>query len=71
MVEAHCSSEEEVIEEDGVGFRRYSRSTPRFTARVMAELPELRMVHRYGTGYNTVDIEAGRGRGVWVANVPD
>src|SRR3712207_1656363 len=38
---------------------------------VMDELPELRMVGRYGVGYDIVDVEAARGRGVWVANVPD
>ncbi|MCA1848670.1 MAG: C-terminal binding protein, partial [Actinobacteria bacterium] len=41
------------------------------TASVMAELPELRMVGRYGVGYDIVDVEAARERGVWVANVPD
>jgi phosphoglycerate dehydrogenase-like enzyme len=34
-------------------------------------LPELRMVGRYGVGYDIVDVEAARERGVWVANVPD
>src|SRR3712207_7812419 len=38
---------------------------------VMDELPELRMVGRYGVGYDIVDVEAARERGVWVANVPD
>jgi D-3-phosphoglycerate dehydrogenase len=37
----------------------------------MAELPELHMVGRYGVGYDIVDVEAARERGVWVANVPD
>jgi D-3-phosphoglycerate dehydrogenase / 2-oxoglutarate reductase len=31
----------------------------------------LRLVGRYGVGYDTVDVEAARERGVWVANVPD
>jgi D-3-phosphoglycerate dehydrogenase len=70
VIEAHCTSEEGVIEA-GRGVSALLTQYARITARVMAELPELRMVGRYGTGYDIVDIEAARERGVWVANVPD
>jgi D-3-phosphoglycerate dehydrogenase / 2-oxoglutarate reductase len=70
LVTAQCRSEEDVIEAG----RRVSALLTQYapiTARVMAELPELRMVGRYGVGYDIVDVEAARERGVWVANVPD
>ena len=41
------------------------------TDRVMAERPEVRIVSRMGAGFDTVDLEAARRRGVWVANSPD
>jgi D-3-phosphoglycerate dehydrogenase / 2-oxoglutarate reductase len=70
LVTAQCRSEEDVIEaarEVSALLTQYAK----ITARVMAELPELRMVGRYGVGYDIVDVEAARERGVWVANVPD
>jgi D-3-phosphoglycerate dehydrogenase len=41
------------------------------TERVMAERPEVRIVSRMGAGFDTVDLEAARRHGVWVANSPD
>src|SRR5215204_2225917 len=41
------------------------------SSRGFDELPELRMVGRYGVGYDVVDVAAARECGVWVANVPD
>jgi D-3-phosphoglycerate dehydrogenase / 2-oxoglutarate reductase len=70
LVTAQCRSEEDVIEA-GQGVSAMLTQYARITARVMAELPELRMVGRYGVGYDIVDVEAARERGVWVANVPD
>jgi D-3-phosphoglycerate dehydrogenase / 2-oxoglutarate reductase len=70
LVTAQCRSEEDVIEaarEVSALLTQYAR----ITARVMSELPELRMVGRYGVGYDIVDVEAAHERGVWVANVPD
>jgi D-3-phosphoglycerate dehydrogenase / 2-oxoglutarate reductase len=67
---AQCRSEEDVIEA-GQGVSAMLTQYAKITARVMAELPELRMVGRYGVGYDIVDVEAARERGVWVANVPD
>lgn len=43
----------------------------RFTRRVFAALPGLRVVARYGVGVDTVDLAAATDHGVVVANVPD
>ncbi len=34
-------------------------------------LPSLRIVTRYGVGVDTIDLQAAKERGIWVANVPD
>jgi D-3-phosphoglycerate dehydrogenase len=39
--------------------------------RVFKALPELRIVSRFGAGFDTVDTNAARALGVWVANSPD
>ena len=70
LVEAQCRTEEDVIEA-GQGVSALLTQYAKITARVFDALPELRMVGRYGVGYDIVDIEAARERGVWVANVPD
>jgi D-3-phosphoglycerate dehydrogenase len=70
VVEARCRTEEDVIEA-GTGASALLTQYAPITARVLAGLPELRMVGRYGVGYDIVDVEAARERGVWVANVPD
>ncbi len=70
LLEAQCRSEEDVIGA-GQGVSALLTQYARITARVMDELLELRLVVRYGVGYDIVDIEAARERGVWVANVPD
>src|ERR671910_912108 len=70
VVEAQCRTEGDVIEA-GRGVSALLTQFAPITARVMDELPELRMVGRYGVGYDVVDVEAAKQRGVWVANVPD
>lgn len=40
-------------------------------ARVFEARPEIRIVSRYGAGFDTVDIADARQHGVWVANSPD
>jgi D-3-phosphoglycerate dehydrogenase len=40
-------------------------------ARVFEYRPEIRIVSRMGAGFDTVDVDAARARGVWVANSPD
>jgi D-3-phosphoglycerate dehydrogenase len=70
LITAQCRTEEDVIEAGRGASALLTQYAP-ITARVLAELPELRMVGRYGVGYDIVDVEAARERGVWVANVPD
>ena len=41
-----------------------------FTAEAMARCPNIKFISVIGTGYNTVDVEAARARGIPVANVP-
>jgi D-3-phosphoglycerate dehydrogenase len=40
------------------------------TAGVLDQLPDLKMISRFGTGFDNVDVEAATERGIWVANVP-
>jgi glycerate dehydrogenase len=40
------------------------------TREVLAQLPELRYIGVLATGFNVVDIEAARERGIVVANIP-
>ena len=70
LIEAQCRTEEDVIEA-GQGVSALLTQYAKITARVFDALPELRLVGRYGVGYDIVDVEAARERGVWVANVPD
>ena len=70
VVEARCRAEGDVIGA-GRGVSALLTQYAPITARVFDELPELRMVGRYGVGYDVVDVEAARECGVWVANVPD
>ena len=41
-----------------------------FTAEAMDRCPNIKFISVIGTGYNTVDVEAARARGIPVANVP-
>ena len=70
VVAAQCRTEEEVVEAGSGASALLTQYAP-ITARVMDGLSELRMVGRYGVGYDVVDVEAARERGLWVANVPD
>ena len=55
MLEAQCRTEEDVVEA-GRGVSALLTQYARITAKVLAELPELRMVGRYGVGYDIVDV---------------
>lgn len=40
-------------------------------AATIAKLPKLRLIAHFGVGYDTVDVEAARARGIAVTNTPD
>lgn len=42
----------------------------KFTDRVFDQLPKLKLMVRYGMGYDTVDLESARAHGVTVCNAP-
>lgn len=67
---ARCRSEDDVIaaaaDADGI----VVQYAP-ITDRVLAALPGLRAIGRYGVGVDTVDVAAATTRGVAVCNVPD
>jgi len=60
---------EELIEA-GQGAQVILFTAARFTAEVFDCLPELRLLVRYGIGYDTVDLAAARERNVDVCNAP-
>lgn len=66
---AQCRTEQDVLascrEADGL-IVQYAP----ITAAVLAGLPRLRVVARYGVGVDTLDVAAATARGVVVANVP-
>ncbi|MGN7477969.1 C-terminal binding protein [Solibacillus silvestris] len=42
-----------------------------FTEKVLASLPNLKLIIRYGVGVNNIDLEAATKHGIQVCNVPD
>ncbi len=46
------------------------RSTSKFTADVLQECPQLRLISIWGTGTDNVDLDASKARGVRVTNTP-
>lgn len=67
---AQCRTPEEVIQA-GRGASAFLVQYAPITREVLEALPEVRIVSRFGVGVDTVNVEAARERGVWVANVPD
>ena len=67
---AQCRTEEDVIaaSEDCQGV--LVQYAP-INARVLDARPGIRIASRYGAGFDTIDTQAARSRGVWVANSPD
>lgn len=67
---AQCRTPEDVIAASGGCQGLLAQYAP-VDARVFEYRPEIRIVSRMGAGFDTVDVEAARARGVWVANSPD
>jgi D-3-phosphoglycerate dehydrogenase len=67
---AQCRTEDEVIAA-GKGCAGFLTQYTPMNARVFAALPELRIVSRFGAGFDTVNTADAKEFGVWVANSPD
>jgi D-3-phosphoglycerate dehydrogenase len=67
---AQCRTEQDVIRE-AEGCQGLLVQYARVGAGVFAARPEIRIASRYGAGFDTIDTEAARACGVWVANSPD
>lgn len=67
---AQCRTEDDVIAAARGCHGLLAQYAP-VSDRVLAALPEVRIVSRMGAGFDTVDVESARRRGVWVANSPD
>jgi D-3-phosphoglycerate dehydrogenase len=70
LIAAQCKTEEEVIEvahDAAAVVAQYAA----ISARVIAELSECRVIARYGTGVDIVDVEAATRHNILVTNVPN
>jgi D-3-phosphoglycerate dehydrogenase len=67
---AQCRTEEDLIRE-ATGCAGVLAQYAPINAKVFEARPELRVVSRFGAGYDTVNVEDARRYGVWVANSPD
>lgn len=67
---AQCRTPEDVIRAGRDASALLVQYAP-ITREVLEALPEVRIVSRFGVGVDTIDVEAARELGVWVANVPD
>jgi len=67
---AQCRTEEDVIAA-AAGCQGLLTQYAPIGARLFEQRPEVRIVSRLGAGFDTVDTEAAKARGVWVANSPD
>jgi D-3-phosphoglycerate dehydrogenase len=70
LVEAQCRTEEAVIGAAGDCDALLVQYAP-VGEKVLAALPRVGLVSRYGAGFDTVDTAACARHGVWVANSPD
>jgi phosphoglycerate dehydrogenase-like enzyme len=70
VVAAQCRTEDEVIAA-GQGCQGLLAQYAPMNARVFAALPEVRIVSRFGAGFDTVNLDDAKKHGVWVANSPD
>jgi len=70
LVVAQCRTEDEVIAASA-GCQGLLVQYAPVNARVFAARPEIRIVSRYGAGFDTVNTLDAAAHGVWVANSPD
>ncbi len=70
VAEAQCKNEDDLIAAARECDALLLQYAP-VTDRVLTALPNIGLVSRYGAGFDTIDTEACRRHGVWVANSPD
>ena len=70
LAHAQCRTEDQLIEAARGSDALLIQYAP-VTERVLAALPGIGIVSRYGAGFDTVDTAACARHGVWVANSPD
>ena len=70
VLERQCRTEEDVIAAAEGCAGLLVQYAP-VNAKVLDARPEIRIASRFGAGFDTIDVEDARARGVWVANSPD
>ncbi|MFW7342111.1 C-terminal binding protein [Pollutimonas sp. H1-120] len=70
LIVAQCRSETDVIDASA-GCQGLLVQYAPVNKRVFTARPDIRIVSRYGAGYDTVDVADAREHGVWVSNSPD
>lgn len=70
IVVAQCHTEDEVIAAS-VGCQGLLVQYAPINAKVFKARPEIRIVSRYGAGFDTVNTADAQAHGVWVSNSPD
>jgi len=70
LIEAQCRTEEDVIAASQGCAGLLVQYAP-VNAKVLAARPEIRVVSRFGAGFDTVNIDDAKRHGVWVSNSPD
>ena len=70
LIAAQCKTEEEVIEVARDAAAVVAQYSP-ISARVIAELSKCRVIARYGTGVDIVDVDAATRDNILVTNVPN
>jgi len=70
VVDADCRAEDEIIKAAKDADALLVVFAP-ITRRVLSSLPELKVVVRYGVGYDTIDVDAATDNNVIVVNIPD
>lgn len=70
LVIASCTSEAEIIEQGSEAEVMLVSWSKLVTAAVMDALPRLRLIARWGVGYDMIDVDAATERGIAVVNTP-
>lgn len=70
-IDRTCSETEEDLIKNGQGALGFLVSYAQVTRKVIEALPDLKVVVKYGSGVDNIDIQAATELGKYVANVPD